>query len=72
MGRRALESVPGIRMPGDFVWHEDRALWALQCRITAEVEPGGLIPPITAWYVHVRDTYPSGPESSSTRRRSGV
>ena len=60
MGRRVLESVPGIRMLGDFDWHDDRALWALRCRITADVEPGGLIPPTTDWYVHVRDTYPSG------------
>ena len=49
-----------MKMLEDFDWHEDRALWALQCRITADVEPGGLIPPTTDWYIHVRDTYPSG------------
>ena len=60
MGRRALESVPGIKMLGDFAWHEDRALWALHCRIAADVESGGLIPRATDWYIHVRDTYPFG------------
>ncbi len=60
MGRRALESVPGVRMLGDFAWHEDRALWALRCRITTDVESGGLIPRTTDWYIHIRDTYPFG------------
>ena len=60
MGRSALESVRGIRMLGDFVWHEDRAFWALHCRIAADVESGGLIPRTTDWYIHVRDTHPFG------------
>ena len=60
MGRRALESVPGIKMLGDFVWHDNPAIWALHCRITADVEPGGPIPRVTDWYLHVRDIYPYG------------
>ncbi len=60
MGRRALESVTGVKMIGDFVWHEDRASWVLRCRITAHVEPGGLVPCTTDWYLHVRATYPYG------------
>ena len=60
MGRRALESVPGVRMIGDFVWHDDRAIWVLHCRITADVESGGPVPRTTDWYLHVRGTYPYG------------
>ena len=47
-------------MLGDFVWHDDPAIWALHCRITANVEPGGPIPCVTDWYLHVRDIYPYG------------
>ena len=60
MGRRALESVPGLKMLGDFVWYEDREFWALHCRIAADVESGSLIPRTTDWYIHVHDTYPLG------------
>ena len=60
MGRRALESVSGITMLGDFVWHEAGEIWVLHCRIVADVEPGGLVPPTTEWYVHAKDTYPHG------------
>ena len=60
MGRRALESVPGIRMLGDFVWHDDQATWVLHCRIRAEVELGGPIPHVTDWYLHARDLHPYG------------
>ena len=60
MGRRALESVSGIEMLGDFVWHENRAIWALHCKIAADVELGGPIPLVTDWYLHVRDIYPYG------------
>ena len=60
MGRRALESVSGIEMLGDFVWHGDRAIWALHCRITADVELRGPIPHVTDWYFHVREIYPYG------------
>ena len=60
MGRRALESVPGIRMLGDLVWHDDLALWVLHCRITAEVHPGGPLPRTSDWHLHVHHTYPYG------------
>ena len=60
MGRRALESVPGIKMLGDFVWHDNQAIWVLHCRLTADVDLGGPIPRVTDWYLHVRDIYPYG------------
>ncbi len=60
MGRRALESVPGTKMIGDFVWRDNQAIWVLHCRITADVEPGGSIPRVTDWYLHVHDIYPYG------------
>ena len=60
MGRRALESVPGLKMLGDFVWHEDREFWALHCRVAADVESGGPVPHTSDWHLHVHDTYPFG------------
>ena len=35
--------------------------WVLHCRIRAEVEPEGPIPPDTDWYVHAGNAYPYGP-----------
>ena len=52
--------MPGVRMLGDFVWHDDRAIWALRCRITADVEFGSPIDRVTDWFLHVRDIYPYG------------
>ncbi len=60
MGRRALEAVSGFSMLEDFVWHEDQTVWFLPCRITAEVESGGLVPSTTDWYLHVQKAYPYG------------
>ena len=60
MGRRALASMAGMTMLGDFVWYEDREIWVLHCRITADVESGGLVHPTTDWYVHATDIYPYG------------
>ena len=52
--------MPGVKMIGDFVWHEDRSTWVLHCRITADVEPEGPVPRTTDWYLHVPATYPYG------------
>lgn len=72
MGRRALEAVSGFSMLGDFVWHEDQAIWFLLCRITADVEPGGLVPPTTDWYLHVQATYPYGKVSFYPAKDQGI
>ena len=49
-----------MKMLGDFIWREAREIWALHCRIVADVEPEGPIPHAADWFIHVRDTYPFG------------
>lgn len=72
MGRRALESVPGVEMLGDFAWHDDWSIWALHCRITAKVESGSVIPRFTDWFIHVRDIYPYGQVVFYPAKVSGI
>ena len=43
------------------MWFEDLQVWALHCRIAADVELAGPIPPATDWYLHAGDAYPYGP-----------
>ena len=43
------------------MWFEDQRIWALHCKIAAEIEPEGPIPPETDWYLHAGDAYPYGP-----------
>ena len=52
--------MPGLALLKDFVWHRDREIWLIHCGITANVGPGGSVPPTTDWFVHVEDTYPYG------------
>jgi hypothetical protein len=62
-GRRALESLAGVTLLEDYRWHKlpnDGGYWVLQCRLTPEVEAGGLIPLSTDWHVLVDAAYPWG------------
>ncbi len=56
--RRALEDLPFYELVEDWVWNEFVQRWALRCRLI--VEPAGLIPASTNWYVLVDGDYPWG------------
>ena len=52
--------MPGFALLEDFVWHRDRRIWLLHCRITASVRSGSSVPETTDWFLHIEDTYPTG------------
>lgn len=59
-GRRAIEQLKEVSLIEDLCWNENANTWLLQCSIAAPVEPGGFVPALTRWYVHIDDAYPCG------------
>lgn len=60
LGRRALEEVPEFHLLEDFRWYEAAEQWALKCRLTVRVRPGGPVPEVTDWYLLATPAYPGG------------
>jgi hypothetical protein len=56
--RRELDELPFYELVDDWVWSEPAKRWALRCRLT--VEPAGLIPAKTDWFVLADGDYPWG------------
>lgn len=44
----------------DWEWHRPSQQWVLHCRLSPDIQVGGLIPPVTDWFVHVSPAYPFG------------
>lgn len=57
-GRRAFEHIPFYEMLTDLEWFPTVNKWGLCCRI--KVEPRGLVPESTTWYILVEECYPWG------------
>ncbi|MFC5527857.1 hypothetical protein [Cohnella yongneupensis] len=60
LGRRALESISGVRLIKDLFWLEDTKKWALHLEISIKSSNKDLIPSLTEWYVLVDEYYPRG------------
>ena len=58
LGRRALEHLPFCKMFADLEWFPALGKWGLPCRLT--VDPRGLLPETTDWYIVVDADYPWG------------
>lgn len=74
-GRRALEGLVGVELLEDYRWHDlpdGGGAWVLRCRLSPDVEAGGLIPASTDWYVLVDPAYPWGEIRFYPDERGGV
>lgn len=72
LGRRALEEVPEFHLLEDFRWCETAEQWALKCRLTIQVRPGGPIPAVTDWYLLATPAYPGGSIGLSPAKEGGL
>jgi molybdopterin/thiamine biosynthesis adenylyltransferase len=52
--------IPELESLGDFEWHPPGEVWALHCRLRADVLEGGPVPRVTSWYLCADATYPAG------------
>lgn len=60
IGRRALEGIAGVVLLEDWKWYEQADRWVLKSRLFPRVDPSGLIPVSSDWYVLVEARYPRG------------
>lgn len=60
-GRRALDGISGVQLLTDWKWNSQVQRWVLHVRLTVPVDPKGMIPSSTEWYVLVDQEYPQGP-----------
>ncbi len=56
--RRVLDELPFYELVEDWEWNESAQKWALRCRLT--VEPAGLIPAKSVWFIIADGDYPWG------------
>lgn len=56
--RRALDELPFYELVDDWAWNDTVKNWVLRCRLT--VQPFGLIPATTDWFVLADADYPWG------------
>ena len=59
-GLAGVADIPGIAVLSTPAWDPDRLRWIMHCRITADVDPQGPIPPVTDWFVLIGEDYPHG------------
>ena len=52
--------LPGIAVLSRPEWDSEKLCWVIHCRIAAEVDPHGQVPPVTDWFVLVSEGYPHG------------
>lgn len=56
--RLRLEELPFYTLLSDWSWHPTGGRWTLRCRL--EVQPGGLIPAESEWFILADEDYPWG------------
>lgn len=59
-GRRAIESLPAVRLLKDLTWFEEPQVWGILCRFTISSADQTLVPTETDWWVTLDERYPHG------------
>ena len=64
-----LQGIVVLSRPG---WDPDNLRWVIHCRIAAEVDPNGLVPSVTDWFVLVDESYPYGSIGIYPAKEGGI
>jgi len=70
LGRRALEHLPYCQIVVDWEWFPAKEMWGLRLRL--RVEPQGLIPEWTTWYILSDPAYPLGEIETYPAKDGGI
>ena len=68
-----VRKLGGVELTSSWTWHAGVGHWALRCTLRPDgIDPNGLVPAKTQWYVVARGSYPEGSVRFCPAREGGI